>query len=603
MINATEALMPAPARKRERRCAARTRPEGDLVVCFHLEAIAFRGRVDEVSPRGLSFFLEGRLHELPIPLGTLLDVQVVSANENTPRTARLCWMSVGPDGLRVGVELLDAAQSAPRLNMDRTKIDPAWALRIPASLGLRRQVLPFAADDHHVHVACVESIDAMVRQALEKALSMPVQPEPADPASLKRAIDRVYADMPRGAALRTHSVDVRSAQEVHPEDVVGLCDELLHAAILRQASDIHIDPEPAGLHIRFRVDGVLDTYRRLPMSMHNGLISRLKVLGSMDIAEKRAPQDGGFKHRFGRGGQTVDIRQATLPTRHGERMTIRLLALQTEALTLEKLGMSPRDLQIFEETIDRPHGLILLTGPTGSGKSTTLYAAIRRLLQRESLNVLTVEDPIEYEIPGVAQAEVDQADKVTFIKALRSLLRHDPDVLMIGEIRDAETADVAIKASLTGHLVFSTLHTNSAVSVVTRLIDMGVDRYLVAATLRLAVAQRLVRQLCPHCRKARMLSAAESAALGRVESCKRLVHDPVGCIYCGKRGYIGRIGLFELLTIDDEWARLIARGAEENELLGYMHERQVRTLSEDGFEKLAQGMTSVREVMSAVAAW
>jgi type IV pilus assembly protein PilB len=284
-------------------------------------------------------------------------------------------------------------------------------------------------------------------------------------------------------------------------------------------------------------------------------------------------------------------------------MTPRLLALQTETLTLERLGMCQRDLQLFEEAIDRPHGMILLTGPTGSGKSTTLYAAIRRLLQREGLNIITVEDPIEYEILGVAQTEVDQADKVTFLKALRSVLRHDPDVVMIGEIRDAETADVAIKASLTGHLVFSTLHTNSAASVVTRLTDMGVDRFLIAATLRLAVAQRLVRQMCPRCRSLRPLTQAEAVALQQPSAVNQQVHDPQGCIYCGKRGFIGRLGLFEMLPIDDDLARLIAQGADETELIRVQRDKQRPRLVDDGFAKITQGVTSVREVLGAVTAW
>ena len=284
-------------------------------------------------------------------------------------------------------------------------------------------------------------------------------------------------------------------------------------------------------------------------------------------------------------------------------MTLRLLALQTESLTLERLGMCARDLTCFADAIARPHGMILLTGPTGSGKSTTLYAAIRRLAAQEGLNILTVEDPIEYEIRGVAQIEVDAADKVTFVKALRSVLRHDPDVVMIGEIRDAETADVAIKASLTGHLAFSTLHTNSAVSVITRLADMGVDRYLIAATLRLVVAQRLVRQLCPRCRKPRDLTPAEATALGRPELMGRTVYDPAGCIYCGGKGYLGRIGLFELLPLDEDWAREITRGAEETELLARMRDHQVATLLDDGLTKLFDGRTAVREVLGAVSAW
>ena len=498
-------------------------------------------------------------------------------------------------------ELPADAECVGLLNMDKVKIDPALAFRVPAQLALRRQVLPFAFADGHVHVACCNVLDAAALQAVEKLVAAPVRAESAEPESLKRALDRVYADLQPGvnaAQAKSRSVDLRVAAEPQPDDAVLLCDEMLHAAILRQASDIHIDPDEEGLQIRFRVDGVLERYRQIPVALQSGIVSRFKVRCGMDIAEKRAPQDGGFKYRYGRAGQTIDIRVATLPTKYGERMTLRLLALQTELLTLERLGMNPDDLSCFHRYLDQSHGMILLTGPTGSGKTTTLYAAIRRLMEREQLNILTVEDPIEYEIKGVAQVEVDTADKVTFIKALRSVLRHDPDVVMIGEIRDAETADVAIKASLTGHLVFSTLHTNSAVSVITRLADMGVDRFLIAATLRLAVAQRLVRLLCPRCRKPRELTASEAAGLNQPALAGRTVFDPGGCIYCAGRGYVSRIGLFELLPLDEVWSRRIAAGAEEAELIQRMRDQKIPTLLEDGVAKLLAGMTSVRETLS-----
>jgi type IV pilus assembly protein PilB len=335
----------------------------------------------------------------------------------------------------------------------------------------------------------------------------------------------------------------------------------------------------------------------------SGVLSRFKVLAGMDIAEKRAPQDGGFKHQYGRSGDKVDIRVATIPTRHGERMTVRLLALQMESLSLERLGFGERDLAIVEAALARPHGMILLTGPTGAGKSTTLNAAIRRLMAAENLNILTVEDPIEYEIRGVGQVEVDAADKVSFTKALRSVLRQDPDVVMIGEIRDQETADIAVKAALTGHLVFSTLHTNSAASVVTRLVDMGLERFLVAATLRLAVAQRLVRQLCPRCRSARPLTVPEAAALAHPELAGKTAYDPAGCVYCGGKGFIGRLGLFELLPLDEEWSRMIADGADESALIRRMRELKVPTLQEDGIAKLLSGWTCPRDVIAAVTAW
>ncbi|MBL8829112.1 MAG: type II/IV secretion system protein, partial [Planctomycetaceae bacterium] len=299
----------------------------------------------------------------------------------------------------------------------------------------------------------------------------------------------------------------------------------------------------------------------------------------------------------------IDVRVATLPTKYGERMTLRLLALQTTALTLERLGMSPHDLGCFEELINKPHGMILLTGPTGSGKSTTLYAALRKLIAQEQWNIVTIEDPIEYAIAGVAQVEVDSADKVSFGKALRSVLRHDPDIVMIGEIRDRETADVAIKASLTGHLVLSTLHTNSAASVITRLTDMGVDRYLTAATVRLAVAQRLVRRLCQHCRRERTMTPAEAIALGRPEAAGTTVFEPSGCLYCANRGYVGRLGLFELLPVDETLARSVAEGADEAELMRHARAANIPQLTDDALQKLHAGLTTVREALSAVTVW
>jgi type IV pilus assembly protein PilB len=323
----------------------------------------------------------------------------------------------------------------------------------------------------------------------------------------------------------------------------------------------------------------------------------------MDIAEKRAPQDGRFTHRLGAAGQKVDIRVATLPTKYGERMTLRLLALQTDSLTVERLGMSPRDLVFFEQAIAKPHGMILLTGPTGSGKTTTLYAALRRLMQCRNGNVVTIEDPIEYDIPGVAQVEVDSADKVSFDRALRSVLRHDPDIVMIGEIRDRETANVAIKASLTGHLVFSTLHTNSAASVVTRLHDMGVERFLIAATLRLAVAQRLVRRLCRRCRKPRVLEEAEAAALQCPEAAGRTVYEPGGCLYCANRGYSGRLAIFELMPSGESLSREIAEGCDEATILQRMRQAKIPTLLEDGAEKVFAGEATLRDVLATVTVW
>ena len=381
-------------------------------------------------------------------------------------------------------------------------------------------------------------------------------------------------------------VRVDPAAEADGEGAVGICDELLHAAVVRQASDIHLDPDEKETIVRLRVDGVLEQHRTLPAAIHGGVISRLKVQSGLDIAEKRAPQDGRFTHTFGPTSQKIDIRVATLPTQFGERMTLRLLALQTESLTLERLGMSPRDLEAFSQAIAKPHGLILLTGPTGSGKSTTLYAALRRIIAQSPQNVITIEDPIEYDIDGVAQVEVDSADKVSFNKALRSVLRHDPDVVMIGEIRDGETADVAIKASLTGHLVFSTLHTNSAASAITRLLDMGTDRFLIAATMRLAVAQRLVRRLCGRCRRPRPLAEPRPWRSVFPRRPARPFTTPAAACTALTAVTSAGMGLFEMLPFDESLSRLVAEGGGEGDVIRAARQQNVPRLVDDALEKL-----------------
>ncbi len=481
-----------------------------------------------------------------------------------------------------------------RLDLSEVKVDPAWAMRVPAALALRRQVLAFAVVDGHACIAHAKPIDAGCEAALKKHLKLPLRPFLADPTSLKETLSRLYT-------LRDESTSRVSGGE-DAESAVSLCDELLSAAMMQQASDLHIDPAEHETLVRIRVDGDLRDYRPIPASLHTAMISRFKILSGMDIAEKRAPQDGRFR-RDGNDGKPVDIRVASLPTRHGERMTLRFLAAQTESLTLERLGMVPASLDQFAHAINRPHGMILITGPTGSGKSTTLYAGLRKLVASGSYNVITIEDPIEYEMERVGQVEVDSADKVSFSKALRSVLRHDPDIVMVGEIRDQETADVAIKAALTGHLVLSTIHTNNAASAVTRLADMGVDRFLIAATLRLAVAQRLVRRLCGKCCKPRPLTEAEAVAIGHPDQSGATVYDPAGCHFCADRGYVGRLGVFELLSMDQSLSSLVAGGADEAGLAKAAKQSGMSSLTDDGLQKLLTGATSPAELLAAVTIW
>jgi type IV pilus assembly protein PilB len=578
---------PTTAPIAERRSEARAAPAVECRVEVEALGKSWRGAAANVSPGGLRVRLSGGVQPSGLASGVEIALVLECAGKRFPRMGRVVWTGTRPDGnAEFGAAVGDpftGGDIPAILDMNHVRIDPVWALRVPAALAVRRQVMPFSCVDGRVQVACANSSDAASVKSLERHFELPLDAVPVEPESLRRALRRVYGD-PSAAG--------------DPENPVALCQEILYAAYIRQASDIHIDPDSEGARVRLRVDGELEEYRRVPTRIFPELMSRIKVIGGMDIAEKRAPQDGRFTQEFA-GADAVDVRVATLPTKYGERATLRLLSSERESLTLERLGMSARDLGAFEQAIRRPHGLVLATGPTGCGKTTSLYAALRKITSERAVNAITVEDPIEYDIPGVAQVEVDQ-NKITFETALRSLLRHDPDVLMIAEIRDRETADIAIKSALTGHLVLSTLHTNSAASVVTRLDDLGVPRYLTAATLRLAMAQRLVRRLCPHCRQPVPLSADQARSLGRPALAGAPVFAPRGCVWCAGRGFNGRVGLFELFAVDDDWSRVLARGADESALADGMREKKVPGFAEDAVEKLLAGQTSLHEILAAV---
>ncbi|TSE37899.1 putative type II secretion system protein HxcR [Tepidimonas fonticaldi] len=350
--------------------------------------------------------------------------------------------------------------------------------------------------------------------------------------------------------------------------IIRMLNALLTQAVRERASDIHIEPYERHSSVRFRVDGTLREVVQPNRALHAALISRLKIMAELDIAEKRLPQDGRIALRL--GGRAVDVRVSTLPSAHGERAVLRLLDKSDGVLSLEAVGMQGATLQAFERLVAQPHGLVLVTGPTGSGKTTTLYAALQRL-DAQRLNIMTVEDPIEYELPGIGQTQVNPKIDLTFAKALRAILRQDPDVIMIGEIRDQETAQIAIQASLTGHLVLATLHTNDAPSAVTRLVDMGIEPFLLSSSLLGVLAQRLVRKVCPACGGA-------------------------GCADCGQAGYAGRTGLFELMVVDEGLRALIHDRAPEAALRAHALQHGLVPLRQAGDALVAQGVTSAEEV-------
>jgi general secretion pathway protein E len=378
--------------------------------------------------------------------------------------------------------------------------------------------------------------------------------------------------------------------------VVRLINALLLQAIRDGASDIHIEAEEKRLVVRFRIDGVLREVLEPARALAPLLVSRIKVMARLDIAEKRVPHDGRVTLRI--GGLDVDVRVSTIPSQYGERVVLRLLDRGSTSLDLAQLGMSGRDLATFERLIARPHGVILVTGPTGSGKTTTLYSALTRLNDRRR-NIMTVEDPIEYALDGIGQMQVNSKIDLTFARGLRAILRQDPDVIMVGEIRDHETAEVAVRASMTGHLMLSTLHTNTAVGSVTRLIDMGVERYLLAPMLTGLIAQRLVRRLCPHCRKEDTATQADSELTSGAIPVGARVFRPVGCPQCRGEGYKGRLGVYEVIEVDPAMQQAVHDGVGEPELVKLARQRGPGLL-EDGAAKAMAGETSVQEVARVV---
>jgi len=392
------------------------------------------------------------------------------------------------------------------------------------------------------------------------------------------------------------------AETIEPEDlleaeddapIIKLINAVLTEAIKVSASDIHIEAFENRMRIRFRVDGVLREILQPPKNIAPLVISRIKVMAKLDIAEKRLPQDGRISLKV--AGRSVDVRVSTLPSGHGERIVLRLLDKQAGRLDLQHLGMSDTDSDRLNDLLHHPHGIILVTGPTGSGKTTTLYAGLTRL-NNKSRNILTVEDPIEYYLDGIGQTQVNTKVEMTFAKGLRAILRQDPDVVMIGEIRDLETASIAVQASLTGHLVLSTLHTNTAIGAITRLRDMGVEPFLLASSLIGVLAQRLVRQLCPHCKESHTASSSECEWLEVEESQAPQIYRPKGCDECNQLGYIGRTGVYELIPVDDTLQQMIHDGAGEQAMEKYARSFS-SSLRTDGKRLVLKGTTSIEEVL------
>ncbi len=592
----------ANASSADNRLQKRERVEGWDATVFTDDVLALSTEVEDTSSGGAGL-LAPLDAQAQIVENTELTLTIHNGQQKITRKAVVRWVARSASEVRFGVQYTDHALFKPgqhQLDIDSIKIDPACALRIPAAIATRRKIMPFVESNGVVHVACTDLRNQALISSIERMVKAPICTWQVEPDKLTVLLDKVYGD----AMSKPSALPGKKNTEADNSEAYELANDLLNSAYLRNASDIHIDPTPKGANIRFRVDGQLEMYQAIRQDVYIELAGRLKVLSGMDIAEKRSPQDGRFTQMFSGGRQKIDLRVATLPTKYGERLTLRLLAAANSNLTLHHLGLAQNHFKAFTAFMRRIQGMMILTGPTGSGKTTTLYAVISMLLKERNVNIMTVEDPIEYEIPGAAQCEIDaNSEKVSFNSALRSILRHDPDVVMIGEIRDKETAEIAIKASLTGHMVLSTLHTNSAAATITRLIDMGVEPYLVGAALRMSVAQRLLRRLCKHCAISRPMTTLEAMAIHQPELAGAVIYEPTGCIYCANKGYSGRIGLYEVLELHSDWARAVAEGETEAQLEKKMREAGIKSLLQDASDKMLEGVTSYDEVLQVASSW
>ncbi|OAM90566.1 GspE/PulE family protein [Termitidicoccus mucosus] len=477
----------------------------------------------------------------------------------------------------------------PFLQLDELKADSEVLAAVPRRVWQTRLMLPVRARDGSRLLAMADPDDRLSLERVERATGMTFQLALTDPETLKKAV----ADS-RKADPSTAQEPVPIMEGAEPHDPVRLLDDIMKEAWLRRASDVHFEPQEDGMRIRLRVDGHLQEYpSTLSAADEEALVNRVKVLANLDIAEQRMAQDGAMKYAVTNWNTPeTDIRVATIPTRWGERCTLRILGQETGQLSLGQLGMSGQMLERFRRAIGLPHGMILVTGPTGSGKSTTLYAAMRELPINE-LNVLTVEDPVEQTLAGITQVQV--SGKVGFAQALRSFLRHDPDVILVGEVRDRETAEIGLRAAMTGHLVMSTLHTNDSVGAVTRLADIGVERYLIGSTLIGVLAQRLARRLCPHCRRKRPCKPEELRALNLPEDSGAEIFEPAGCSFCLGTGFLGRIGFFEALWINQDLRLAIAEGAGEREIRRLASD--FTSLWQDCSQKVLDGDVALSDIL------
>jgi type IV pilus assembly protein PilB len=568
---------------------------------------------------------------MPLRIGELLTKAKLLTNEQLEKALEEQKQSGGRIGehlIRLGfvteediLDCLSQQYGVPSINLQHFEIDESIIRLIPADVARKYQFIPVSKTGATLTVAMSDPTNVFAMDDITFITGYRVEPVVASEEALRESIDKYYGT--------THAIELKkvmddlstveeTALEVLEDDeeedlaisddeaaadeapVVRLVNLILTDALKRGASDIHIEPYEKSYRVRFRIDGILYEIMNPPMKLRDAICSRLKILARLDIAEKRLPQDGRIKIKMKLQGKLkeLDYRVSTLPTLHGEKIVMRLLDKDNLMLDMTKLGFEKSSLKNFEHCITQPYGMVLVTGPTGSGKTNTLYSAISRINTPE-VNIMTAEDPVEFQLPGINQVQMKESIGLNFAAALRSFLRQDPNIVLVGEIRDFETAEIAIKASLTGHLVLSTLHTNDAPSTINRLMNMGIEPFLVATSVNLIVAQRLIRRICANCKEEEdaPLQALLNVGFSEAEAPEIQLYRGRGCDNCNQRGYKGRVGLYEVMTISEDIRELILSGATAIELRRKALEEGMIGLRQSGLQKIRDGVTTVEEVV------
>jgi type IV pilus assembly protein PilB len=573
-----------------------------------------------------------RIGELFVMNGLITEEQLEEALKQQVHTRKKLGEILIEKGLiteRQLVEVLEFQLGFPVVNMYETPLDMNTVQLIPESLARKHCVIPIERKNGKIKVAMVDPLNYDAIEEIRMATNMSVQPVIAIRSEVEQAITRNYGLKESVEELmvdldKLEFKDEEQEANDQGSPIVKLVNQIIQSAVQQKASDIHVDPQEKQLIVKYRIDGVLRTEKALPKHMQGVLTARLKIISKLNIAERRLPQDGRIQMQV--DNRRIDIRVSTLPTVHGESIVLRILDQSAGIKKMAELGLSDANLAKFEKMIQRPNGIILITGPTGSGKTSTLYSALNQL-NGEDVKIITVEDPVEYRMAGVTQVQVNSQIGLTFASGLRSILRQDPNIVMVGEIRDAETAEIAVRASLTGHLVLSTIHTNSAVSTISRLIDMGIDSYLIASSLSCVVAQRLVRRVCRECaqqvpareeerrlfeahgllgHEEQKLANTGTSGIFRMAASKPgdgtlMVTRGKGCGTCNKTGYRGRIALHEVLVVDEPLRRLIVQNRPLNELEQHLAQQGFQSMLVDGLMKVRNGSTTTEEVLKAVS--